>query len=440
MLGAVEQLEFNWLPLGLQAGLILLLLAFSAAVSCGEAALFSLLPAQAGRPDRPPMRFAGAALRSPRSTLRVVLLAQTLTRVLIAALTIICLLELAPRLSGWVVPAGAALVIGLIIALGEIAPRIVGAAQAERLARPAALLIGAIGLIGLPLVRALDALLVRPLSRLLLGRRPAADDDQSRTLTADELKVLLEMSRRGGVIEHMEDAYLREVIDLREIRARDVMIPRVEVAVFDIHGSPDELRKKMRASRHTKVPVFDGSIDNIVGLVYTKILFFETGRRLRDIVQPVRFVPELISGEQLLDHFRRTRSQIAVAVDEFGGMAGLVTLEDVIERIVGDIHDPEDRQAAPEVRETAPGEFEVAGRLSVRHWTQMFGRDELPERVATLSGLITALLGRPARPGQSVRLGNLTLIVIATRGRRVDRARLRLEAPPPLESRSRIPA
>ncbi len=238
------------------------------------------------------------------------------------------------------------------------------------------------------------------------------------------------MSRRRGLINRVEDVYLREVIDLSEIRARDIMVPRVEVQMFDVSGPPAELRNLMRSTRLTKIPVYDGAIDNIIGLVYAKILFFEPDKPLRDLVTPVRFVPELITGEQLLQHFRDTKSQIAIAVDEFGGMAGLVTLEDVLEEIVGEIHDPEDEQLEPEIVQLSETEYEISGRLGVHYWVETFGIRGLTERVATVAGLVTARLGRPARVGERIRIGNVELSVLALSGRRIQRLQLTLLSGP----------
>ena len=234
------------------------------------------------------------------------------------------------------------------------------------------------------------------------------------------------MSRRRGLINRTEDLYLREVIDLSKIRVRDIMVPRVEVVMFDVNDPPEELRNLMRRTRLTKIPVYDDAIDSIVGLVYAKILFFEPDKPLRELVTPVQFVPELITGEQLLHHFRQTRSQIAIVVDEFGGMAGLVTLEDLAEEIVGEIHDPEDQEVEPEIIQISDTEYEISGRLSVHYWVEMFGISELTERVTTVAGLGTARLGRPAQVGENVTIGNVRLGVIAADGPRIERLRLTL--------------
>ena len=333
--------------------------------------------------------------------------------------------DLAARAGAWITPVAGIGSVLLVVIGGEVVPKVLGVTLADKLAPLSATVLHFSGYVLGPVGRVLDAVAVEPLTRLIFGR-PGRHAPTENELTTSELKTLLEMSRRHGLINRVEDVYLREVIDLSEIRVRDIMVPRVEVEAFDIDGSPEDLRMMMRATRLTKIPVYDNSIDNLVGLVYAKVLFFEPDKPLRDLVTPVRFVPELITGEQLLQHFRKTKSQIAIVVDEFGGMAGLVTLEDVLEEIVGEIHDPEDEPSEPEIVQLSDSQYEISGRLSIHYWVETFGISGLADRVATVGGLVTTRLGRPARAGDVVRIGNVELSVIAAGSRRIQRLGLAL--------------
>lgn len=429
----VPPVALPWLGVALQSLGLLLLAALSGMFSGSEAALFSQTAAQlqhdAASP-RPLRRLAAALMRDAKNTLMVILVGNTAVNTLLFAVSYVLFASLGERYGEWVRVAGGAAVVLLVITMSETLPKVLGVALCDRLAPYAALFVRGAAIVLGPVSRVLDLLLIEPLSRLLFGR--AADDDHApqQGISTAELKVLLEMSRRGGVINPVEDAFLREVFDLRDIRARDVMVPRIEVLVYDVNGSPAGLRERMRQTRRTKVPVYDGAIDNIVGLVYAKVLFFQPNKSLRELTVPVRFVPEMMTGEQLLEHFRATKSQVAIAVDEYGGMAGLVTLEDVLEHIVGDIHDQEETAAPPEIEPISDTEYEVDGRLSVKYWSQSFGQMHLPERVATVGGLITARLGRPARLGDEVQIGNLRLRVARVAGRRILRIRVKLLGPP----------
>ncbi len=397
---------------------LLVLLVLSGMFSGSEAVLFSLSPMQLQRDaaSANPLRRAVARLMEhPRQTLLVILLGNTAVNVLLFVMSYLVFGSLLGLLS---VPA--------VLVFGEVVPKTVGTALADRLAPLSAALIRISGLVLGPVARALDAAVVVPLSRLIFGAEHARKEPQ---LSPRELKTLLELSRRRGVLGWAESRYLREVIDLSGLKVRDIMVPRVEMVTFDIREPAERLRELMRRTRLTKVPVHEGSIDRILGLIYAKVLFFEPDKPLRELIQPVHFVPELISLEQLLEHFRRTRSQIAVAVDEYGGVAGLVTLEGLAEQIVGEIREPEERPAEPEVVQLSDREFEIAGSLSIHDWVDVFGGEPADPRIATVGGLVISRLGRPARLGDVVCLGNLELRVVGLRGRRITRLRVRLLEP-----------
>jgi CBS domain containing-hemolysin-like protein len=418
----------NWLGIAFNCGLLLILVLLSGTFSGSETVLFSLSHVQleqqaaSGNPFR---RLAARLMQHPKRTLTMILVGNTAVNVLLFATSYVLFRDLAARAGAWVTPVSGVVSVLLVVVGGEVVPKVLGATLTLRLTPISAGVVHFSGFVLRPAAALVNALIVEPLTRILFGR-PGHAPAEGRRLSSDELKTLLEMSRRRGLIDATEDVYLREVIDLGEIRARDVMIPRVEVKAFDINDPPDQLRELMRETHLTKIPVFDGDKDNIVGLVYAKVLFFEPNKNLRQIATPVRYVPEVITGEQLLAHFRDTRSQIAIAVDEFGGMAGLVTLEDVLEAIVGDIHDPEDEPDEPEIVQLSDTEYEVSGRLSVHYWTEMFGVSEVARRAATVAGLVTARLGRHARVDDAVTIGNVRIRVLSVREHLIERLRVSL--------------
>jgi putative hemolysin len=420
--------ELGWLSVAGHLALLLLLVVLSGTFSGSETVLFALSPAQLqhqATSSNPFRRMAAQLMARPKRTLTTILVGNTAVNVLLFATSYVLFRNLAARVGPWVTPVSGAASVLVVVVGGEVVPKVLGVALATRLAPFSAAVVRFSGYVLGPLGRLLDLVVVEPLTRLFFGR-PGHQAAPERELTTTELKTLLEMSRRRGLIDRTENVYLREVIDLSAIRVRDIMVPRVEVMAYDVNDPPEGLRALMRETRLTKIPVYDGSIDNVLGLVYAKILFFEPDKPLRDLVTPTRFVPELISAEQLLQHFQKSRSQIALVVDEFGGLAGLVTLEDVLEVIVGEIHDPEDQHEEPEIVQRSESEYEVSGRLSVHYWVETFGISGLTDRVATVAGLVTARLGRPARAGDAVRIGNVELAVTAASRRRIQRLRVTL--------------
>jgi len=420
--------ELSWFSVPVHAALLLLLVVLSGTFSGSETVLFALTPAQLQQQassTNPFRRLAARLMKQPKRTLTTILVGNTTVNVLLFATSYVLFHGLAAQVGAWVTPVAGVASVLLVVVGGEVVPKVLGVTLAQRLVPFSATAVQFSGYVLGPLGRILDILLVEPLTRLIFGQ-PGHRIARESQLSSGELKTLLEMSRRRGLINRTEDVYLREVIDLSKFRVRDIMVPRVEVTMFDVNGPPEELRDLMRSTRLTKIPVYDGVVDEIVGLVYAKILFFEPDKPLRELVTPVRFVPELITAEQLLLHFRQTRSQLAIAVDEFGGMAGLVALEDVLEEIVGEIHDPEEVETEPEIVQLSETEYEIGGRLNVHYWVEMFDISGLTERVTTVAGLVTARLGRPAQVGENVTIGNVRLGVIVTDGPRIERLRLTL--------------
>jgi putative hemolysin len=420
--------DLNLFSVGLHAALLLLLVVLSGVFSGSETVLFALTPAQLQHQTashNPFRRLAARLMKQPKRTLTTILVGNTAVNVLLFATSYVLFRSLAGQIGAWVTPVAGVCSVLLVVVCGEVVPKVLGVTLADKLAPFSATVVHSSGYVLGPLGRVLDIVVVEPLTRLIFGR-PGRHARAESELTNTELKTLLEMSRRRGLINRVEDAYLREVIDLSEIRVRDIMVPRVEVEAFDVNGVPEDLRMMMRATRLTKIPVYEEAIDNIVGLVYAKVLFFEPEKPLRELVTPVRFVPVLITGDQLLQHFRRAKTQIAIAVDEFGGMAGLVTLEDVLEEIVGEIHDPDDEATEPDVVQLSDSEYEISGRLSVHYWVETFGISGLADRVATVAGLVTTRLGRPARVGDAIAIGNVELRVAAVSRRGIGRLHLTL--------------
>jgi len=417
-----------WAALTINVLLLVVLLALSASFSGSEAVLFSLTPVQlerAAASRNPFRRLVAQLMRQPKRPLMILLVANTAVNVLIFAVSYVLSQRLAHQVGAWVTPLFGVLTVLLVVVAGEVVPKVVGVTLADRLCPLSAAIVRGAGLVAWPIGRLIDWVLVEPANRLIFGR-PARQRAAATELSLTELKALLEMSRQRGTLMPLEDAFLHAVIDLGHTRVRDVMVPRVAMTAYDIRQGAAGLRELMRRTRHKKVPVYEGSLDNIVGLVYAKVLFLNPDKPLRTLVQPVRFVPELITCEQLLVHFRQTRSQLAIALDEYGGVAGLVTLEDVLEQIVGELHDPEETPEEPDIRALADGEYDISGRLSVHYWVETFGLPTRVERVATVGGLVMAQLGRPARLGDVVRFGNVELRVTRMLGRRIERLRLRL--------------
>ena len=197
---------------------------------------------------------------------------------------------------------------------------------------------------------------------------------------------------------------------------------------FNLKDSPEDLLKLIRTSHLTKIPAFEGQIDNILGLIYAKSAFMEptlTAADLRKLIRPVQFVPEFLTLEQLMVRFRQTRTQLAIAVDEYGGVVGVVALEDAVEQMVGDIYTVNE-STSNAVREIGDDLYSVAGDLSITDWSDVFSTRVDARGVSTVAGLLASHLKRIPKEGDTVQLDRILMTVEKMHNRRVVRVRLQL--------------
>ena len=249
-------------------------------------------------------------------------------------------------------------------------------------------------------------------------------------IRAEELEMLIDLSAKEGAVEEDVGEMIAEVMQLSEIAVREVMIPRVDIACFDIGDAPQELRGLFCESKHTLMPVYEERGDNMLGVVHAKdFLLWDGSTPLRELLRPVPFVPETATVENVLQQMREQHIQTAFVVDEYGAVEGLVTAEDLLEEIVGEIRDEFDAQEAPPVERIDERRFRLRGDLSVREWHEAFEM-EMPElSVDTIGGLVMMLLQRMPQVGDQVRYRNLNLEVEKTHGWRVVSVILELTGP-----------
>ena len=427
--------------------LLLVLLGVSGVFSGAETVLFSLSRHDRARMKKSPNRLdalAAGLMDNPRSLLTALLMGNMTCNIVIFVVSAILLGRLDAALHGvggedpawW-----SRLLVGALVAVpplmvtfaGDVFPKVIGSLNNTRIAPLIALPVATLVRLLWPVTQLIDVGIMRPVHRLVGERREQA------VFSSDELRELLEMSERQGVIDVSENQLLQEVVRIADLKVKDVMTPRVDMVAFNIASPPERLLALFKQSHLAKIPVFDGQVDNIIGLIYAKALLLEMDSRggagggsfdwrkidLRKLLQPVRFVPEHQTLERLLVHLRQTKTQLAIVVDEFGGLVGVVALEDVVEQMVGDIYEPHDAPSR-QVQHVEKDEFLVPGDLSVADWMEAFGAKVESTHTTTVAGLLAASLQRLPREGDQVRLAHLLMRVESMRGRRVDRVRLKL--------------
>jgi CBS domain containing-hemolysin-like protein len=235
----------------------------------------------------------------------------------------------------------------------------------------------------------------------------------------------------GSVAPTMGDTQrdmLLGVFTLADTTVDEVMTPRLDMVGIDVAADRDEVLERFRSSQHTRLPVYDGTPDNLVGVLYAKDLVPLTlglpeGERIarwQDLVRPAAIVPEAKTLDAQLRDFQRGPAHLAIVVDEFGGTAGLITREDVLEEIVGDIRDEHDTEAPPEIRQDGP-RFWVDGGVGLDMLSSALGRPFEHPEVSTVGGLIYSVLGRVPRPGEELTLDGFRVVVERVERRRVRR-------------------
>ncbi len=409
-------LEHGW-SFGAMLGCLLA----SAFFSGSETALFTLSHSQRQQfhaSRRGIERLVGRLTRRPRSLLNTLLLGNMLVNIAFSATAAVLVLELeSTGREAWVVGVASVAPLLTVLLLGEVTPKMLAYSTARRWAVLAAGPIEAIRRLFLPILWVLDRGLVEPCSRLLLPS-PARESD----ITAEELQNLLALSARRGVLDHDTGEMLHEIVELTDVTAGEIMVPRVDMIAYDLEKGPAGLIELFRRTGLRKLPVYRTDLDHLLGVIHAKRLLLNPETPIPELLRPVSFLPETADLDKVLTQFRTTRRQMAIVVDEYGGTAGLITLEDVLEEIVGDLSDRRDKPSVPAaVRRIGPTQYVVSGDLSVRDWAEAFGMVEPVEgRISTFGGLVTSLLGRIPRAGDTVTYRNLRFTVRAMRRRRVE--------------------
>lgn len=244
--------------------------------------------------------------------------------------------------------------------------------------------------------------------------------------TIEDLDLLVDTSYDEGVLNETEKDMLHNMFNFSDLTAREVMIPRTDMVCVPIDITWDELNKIATENQYTRYPVYDGDIDHITGLIHVKDLY---SLSLKDEVRPIAklqrkimLIPETITMDNLVREFKKNKGQMAVVVDEFGGTSGIITLEDVVEEIFGDVQDEFDEEAETEIKEIKPNHYLANGMMRLDELANYFDIDEKKlevEDVDTIAGLVVKELGRIAQVDDMVKYDEFTFTVKEVDGARI---------------------
>jgi putative hemolysin len=311
--------------------------------------------------------------------------------------------------------------------IGELVPKRLALRRAETFARLAA-----------PVMQ-LFALVVRPLTWGMSMATSAvlfclgAHKQEGPSVSVDDIEHLLEAGRAEGVLEAVEQAVAAEALRLGERTVRDIMRPRIELDALDVETPSGEILGAVAMAGYSRLPVYEGSLDHILGYIWLKDVLRHTWMgwpiELRKMLHRALFVPETMPLDRLLELFQKERNQLAIVLDEYGGTEGIVTLEDVLEELVGEIHDEHRRATSAEFVQRDDGSWLVDGSATVEDVLERFGIDTAVPRgdYATVSGLVLAELERIPVAGDTVGWQGLVIEVVDMDGRRIDKLLIRRE-------------
>ena len=283
-----------------------------------------------------------------------------------------------------------------------------------------------------PFVRALE-LLLSPILKLgatldsLFERLMPAPTTEERAEQREEAtEQFRQVVAAEADVSRAEEALIHGVFSLGDTAVREVMVPRVDIVGIDSTTRWSEAVDRVRSSEHARFPVYEETLDNVIGILYAKDLLpfviddDEPMRGWQTLVRPATYIPTSKPIDAQLRDFKASRTHIAIVSDEFGGTAGLVTIEDVLEEIVGEIHDEYDVED-PEIEQEDGRRFWVTGRLSLDELSELLHQNFVEDDITTVGGLVYETFGRVPRGGESAAIGAYKMVVERVRGRRIER-------------------
>lgn len=392
-------------------GLVILLLFFSAFFSGSETAIFSLNTIKLRKMERrrKDVEAVSRLLKEPSRLLITLLIGNTLVNVAISVVATSLSLELFGS-------QGLGLAIGvvtfLLLVFGEVTPKTFAIEKGENLSL----------LVGKPLKY--FSQLVFPLRNILcliadnLIRLTKISSKREPTLTEEELKTIIDVGHREGVVKKGEREMIRSVLEFTDTEAKDIMTPRVDIKAASLDMSQEEFLEFARKTKHSKIPVYENSIDKIVGVIYAKEIFLNLERNFVESIRPVIFIPATKKIDDLLKILDQQKTKIAIVVDEYGGTDGLVTLEDILEEIFGEIYDEFE---TPEhlIERIDNGQFRVSGKAAISEINEKLHLNIPEGEYETFAGFVLELLDKIPTEGERVRFKDLTFLIEKMKGKRI---------------------
>ena len=314
---------------------------------------------------------------------------------------------------------GFSIITGLHIVLGELAPKSLAIINTENIAMYTALPLIAFYRLTYPIMWTFNHstnLVLKIFGISQINEQEAAHTDE-------EIKLLVEDSYKHGLIDQTELTFVDNIFDFSEKTVRDIMIPRTDMACIFIEDTFDEIINYALEEQLTRYPVCRDSKDNVIGFIHIKDLYklkFEGNDNIEGIIREIKFVPESLSISELFKTFKKEKAQMAIIIDEFGGTAGLVTTEDILEEIVGEIQDEFDDDGEEEIRETDNGSYVVDGKVLIGDINELLDTNIEAENIDTIGGWIYSQLKSYPKPKEKINYDKYEFIILKCDRKRIN--------------------
>ena len=390
------------------AFILIILLLLSAFFSGSETAFFSLsriyLKKLENKKTAQSRRIL-SLLGKPRQLLVTILFGNTFVNMGISSLSTLIAIGIADR-NNWnlssVVTLQVIITTSVVLIFGEILPKLIALATATGFANLASLPLQLISYVLHPLVWLVDRF------SLLLSKKQLDDKHLSSKFTTEEFHNLIQSESSRNSLEEHEKKILVGLFRFREAELTEIYTPRVKITAIEEKQSLEELRDLILATGYSRIPVYRETIDDIIGIVYVKdLLMYPEKNSITEFMRPAWFVTENMKVQSLLNQFKIKKMQLAVVVDEYGGTSGIISLEDILEEIVGEIHDEHDHEEMPELLRKEDGSYILSGSVNIRQLNQEFSIDIDPEEYDNLAEYLLSQFNHVPATGEIHRMDEL---------------------------------
>lgn len=409
-----------------QLGIIILLILLSAFFSSAETALTTVnkikTKSLADSGDKRAQTLL-TVISDPGRMLGAILIGNNLVNITASALTTSLMMSLFGSVG---VSIGTGLLTLLVLIFGEISPKTLATIHAEKLALSYAGIILLIMRVLTPVI-----FLTNRLSGLVLMILKVDPNDRRDVMTENELRTYVDVSHEDGVIEQEEKQMIYNVFDFGDTQAKDIMVPRVDMTSVDVNASYQEVLNLFKTEKFTRLPVYEDSVDNVIGVLNIKDLLFHTGEAfsIRSLMREPYFTYEYKKTSELMEEMRQASINFTIVLDEYGATAGLITLEDLLEEIVGEIRDEYDKDEENLIQKISEKEYLIEGSMKLDDVNDALDLSLHSEDYDSLGGLIIESLDHLPGVGEEITTETgIRLVVDSVEKNRIDKVRMYLPA------------